>query len=138
MIKLDRENWKIKTDCETVGEFMTEAATFGLNVKVTIDDGDEYFFKGGQKTKVVDNTPIDKVLFDRTDYLFNSCASFRVFTKPKPKTVRKIGWLNIFRIGGKRVINGLYDSKEQADKAVGISDEFHVATVRVEWEEVEI
>lgn len=137
MIKLDTKDWKIETDCKTVGEFMTEASQFGLSVKVSIDDLDNYFFEGGQKVKVVDDTPIDKVLFDRADYTFNARASFRVFTKPKPKTVRKSGWLNIFLLAGKCVINGLYDSKEQAEKAVGISDEFHVATVRIEWEEVE-
>lgn len=92
MIKIDKENFKIETDCRTVGEFMTEASTFGLAVKVSIDDCDNYFFEGGQKVKVVDGTPIDKVLFDRTDYTFHARDSFRVFTKPKPKTVRKSGW----------------------------------------------
>lgn len=137
MIKLDTKNWKVETDCKTVGEFMTEAAAFGLSVKVSIDDCDNYFFEGGQKVKVVDDTPIDKVLFDRTDHTLNTRASFRVFTKPKPKTVRKTGWINIFQLCGKRIVNGLYDDKKEAEKAVGISDGFLVATARVEWEEVE-
>lgn len=137
MIKLDTKNWKVETDCRTVGEFMTEAAAFGLSVKVAIDDCDEYFFEGCQKVMVVDNTPIDKVLFDRTDYTLHARASFRVFTKPKPKTVRKSGWINIFRLGEKRVLNGFYKSKEEAVSFIGLEKDIHVATVKVEWEEVQ-
>ena len=140
MIKLDRENWKIETDCRTVGEFMTEASQFGLSVKVTIDDCDEYFFKGGQKTKVVDNTPIDKVLFDRTDYLFNARTSFRVFTKPKPNTVKKSGFVNLYRGGilqgincGYRVFASEQESREIFDMTADC-EKFAVA--KIEWEEV--
>ena len=105
-------------------------------MKISINDNDYYFFEGGQKVKVVDDTPIDNVLFDRTDYTLNARASFRVITKPKPKTVRKFGWINIFKLGGKRVLNGFYKSKEEAASFIGIEKDIHVATVKVEWEEV--
>lgn len=137
MIKLDTKNWKVETDCRTVGEFMTEASVFGLSVKVTINDVDEYFFEGCQKVKVVDNTPIDKVLFDRTDSTLHARASFRVITKPKPKTVMKSGWTNIFKLGEKRVLSGFYKSKEEAVSFIGLEKDIHIATVKVEWEEVQ-
>ena len=151
MIKIDKENFKIETDCKTVGEFMTEAAAFGLSVKVSIDDNDNYFFEGGQKVKVVDGTPIDKVLFDRTDYTLNARASFRVITKPKPKTVRKSGWVNVYRAGfdnykttpdNRRPAPQVYNSKEAAEQAVRLlSDpvelQMFTATAKIEWEEVQ-
>lgn len=138
MIKLDGVSWKIETDCRTVGEFMTEAAAlFGGHVDIIVD-GCRYEFHDTPKIRVTDDTPIGSVVWDyHGGGMFGGASDqFTVLTKPKPKTVRKSGWLNIFRLAGKRVINGLYDSKEQAEKAVGISDEFHVTTVRVEWEEV--
>ena len=151
MIKIDKENFKIETDCKTVGEFMTEAAAFGLSVKVSIDDNDNYFFEGGQKVKVVDGTPIDKVLFDRTDYTLNARASFRVITKSKPKTVRKSGWVNVYRAGfdnykttpdNRRPAPQVYNSKEAAEQAVRLlSDpvelQMFTATAKIEWEEVQ-
>lgn len=150
MIKIDKENFKIETDCKTVGEFMTEAAAFGLSVKVTINDNDNYFFEGGQKVKVVDDTPIDKVLFDLTDYTLNARASFRVFTKQKPKTVRNSGWVNIYRAGfnnykttpdNRRPAPQVYNSKEAAEQAVRLlsdpeEQQRFIATARIEWEEV--
>lgn len=52
-------------------------------------------------------------------------------------TIKVDGWINIYKVGEKRIIDGLFKSKEEADKAVGISDVFHIATVRIEWEEVQ-
>ena len=151
MIKIDKENSKIETDCKTVGEFMTEAAAFGLSVKVSINDNDNYFFEGGQKVKVVDDTPIDKVLFDLTDYTLNARASFRVFANPKPKTVAKSGWVNIYRAcfdnykttpGNRRLSPQIFNSKEAAEQAVRllsdpIERQMFVATAKIEWEEVQ-
>lgn len=140
MIKLDTNVWKVETDCKTVGEFMTEAAVFGLSVKVSIDDVCNYFFEGGQKVKVVDDTPIDKVLFDLTDYTLNARASFRVFTKPKPKTVRKSGFVNLYRGGillgincGYRVFASAQEARDVFDMTADC-EKFAVA--KIEWEEV--
>lgn len=136
MIKIDKENRKVETDCMTVGEFMTEAAAIyggGLVIEV---DGCRYEFHDSPKIRVTDETPLGSVAVERADSLLSGVTVLRVTTKPKPKTLNKSGWINIFRISGKRVINGLYESKAEAEKAVGIYDEFHVATVRVEWEEV--
>ena len=138
MIKLEKE-WKVETDCRTVGEFMTEAAALGLSVKVSINDCDNYFFEGGQKVKVVDDTPIDKVMFDRTDYTLHARASFRVFTKPKPKTVMKSGWVNIWRSetdGLTYCGENIYEDKSFAER-VGEDCGNNIATAKIEWEEVE-
>ena len=139
MIKLDTKEWKVETDCKTVGEFMTEAASFWPSVKVTINDGDEYFFEGGQKVKVVDNTPIEKVLFDRADYTLNARASFIVITKPKPKTVRKSGWVNIFKHKETKPFPAgfIYDDKKQceSDEAYLHCNGLFLAFAKIEWEE---
>ena len=140
MIKLDTKNWKIETDCNTVGEFMTEASVFGLSVYVTVDDNIHYSFEGGQKTMVVDDTPIDKVLFDRTDYTINARASFRVFTKPKPKTVKKSGWVNVFKVGDLKPFPAgfVYEDKKSCEKddAYLYCHGSFIATAKIEWEEV--
>lgn len=137
MIKLEKD-WKVETDCKTVGEFMTEAATFEFSVKVSIDDNNNYFFEGGQKVKVVDDTPIDKVLFDRTDYTLNARASFRVFTKPKPKTVKKSGWVNIYKCDvGRTTGRIIFETETAAKLARSLEGLKKVDTVCVEWEEVQ-
>lgn len=138
MINLDTKNWKVETDCMTVGEFMTEASTFGLSVCVTVDDNIHYGFEGGQKTIVVDDTPIDKVLFDRTDYTFNARWSFRVFTKPKPKTVKKSGWVNVWRSEMDGITycgDNIYEDKSLAER-VGKDCGNNIFTAKIEWEEV--
>lgn len=127
------EHGSVTTDCRTVGEFMTEAAAiYGGNLTIKVD-GCRYDLFDNPKLRVSDGTPLDFVTYASTP----GSMVFNVTTKPKPKTVRKSGLVNIFRLCGKMIVNGLYDSKEEAKKEVGISDEFHVATVRVEWEEVE-
>lgn len=136
MIKLDKENFKIETDCKTVGDFMTEAAAiFGGNVTFIVD-GCCYEFHDSPKVRVTDDTPIGSVAVEQADSLLSGVTVLRVTTAPKPKTEKHSGWINIFRISGKRIINGLYESNVEAENSVGIYDEFHVATVRVEWEEV--
>lgn len=137
MIKLDKENFKIETDCKTVGDFMTEAAAiFGGNVTFIVD-GCRYDFHDSPKVRVTDDTPIGSVAVEQADSLLSGVTVLRVTTAPKPKTEKHSGWINIFRISGKRIINGLYESNVEAENSVGIYDEFHVATVRVEWEEVQ-
>lgn len=126
------EHGSVSTDCKTVGQFMTEAAAIyggGLMIEV---ESDRYEFQGNPKIRVTDNTPVGEITYTSVP----GGITFIVKIKPKPKTVKQSGWINIFRISGKRIINGLYESKVEAEKAVGIYDEFHVATVRVEWEEV--
>ena len=136
MIKLDTKNWKVKTDCKTVGEFLTEASAFGLSVRVLIDEGFQYIFEGGQKVNVDDDTLLDKVYFDNADYLFNDRASFRVYTKSKPNTVKKNGWVAIFNDRGRWMTNCfVFDSKEAAIRNWNGIQEPIVA--KIEWEEVE-
>ena len=140
MIRIDKENFKIETDCKTVGEFMTEAAAFGLSVKISINDNDDYFFEGGQKVKVVDDTPIDNVLFDRTDYTLNARASFRVITKAEPKRVRKSGFVNLYRGGILQGINcgyKVFSSEQEARDIFDMTADCEKFAVgKIEWEEV--
>ncbi len=141
MIKLNPKNTapdyteygSVSTDCVTVGQFMTEAAAIYGSVLTIKVDGSKYEFSENSKIRVTDNTPLDFVTYASTP----GSKVFNVKIKPKPKTVKKSGWVNLFRLCGEMVVNGLYDSKEEAEKAVGIFDEFHVATVCVDWEEVE-
>lgn len=150
MIKLDKENFKIETDCKTVGEFMTEAAAI-FDSCVIIVDGCRYEFYDSPKTRVTDDTPLGSVAVERADSLLSGVTVLRVTTKPKPKTVRKSGWVNIYRANSdnykttpdnRRPSPQVYNSKEAAEQAVRLlSDpverQMFIATVKVEWEEVE-
>lgn len=138
MIKIDKENFKIETDCKTVGEFMTEAAAFGCDRLIIKVDGCRYEFFDNPKIRVTDDTPIGLVFVDSISSggINPDTVRITVITKPKPKTVIKSGWINIFMLGEKRVINGFYKSKEEALSYIGPEKDLHVATVKVEWEEL--
>lgn len=150
MIKLDKENFKIENDCKTVGGFMTEAAAiFGGNVTVIVD-GCRYEFHDSPKIRVTDDTPLGSVAVERADSLLSGVTVLRVTTAPKPKTVNKSGWVNIYRANSdnykttpdnRRPSPQVYNSKEAAEQAVRLlSDpverQMFIATVKVEWEEV--
>ena len=139
MIKIDKENYKIETDCKTVGEFMTEAAAiFGGNVTI-IADGCRYEFRDNPKITVTDDTPLGSVTVERADSLLSCVTVLRVTAKPKPKTVRKSGWVNILRSetdGMTYCGDNIYKDKSLAER-VGEDCGNNIATVRVEWEEVE-
>lgn len=150
MIKLEKENFKIETDCKTVGEFMTEAdAIFGGNVTFIVD-GCRYEFHDSPKIRVTDDTPLDCVAVERADSLLSGVTVLRVTTAPKPKTVRKNGWVNIYRANSdnykttpdnRRPSPQVYNSKEAAEQAVRllsnpVERQMFIATVKVEWEEV--
>ena len=95
MIRIDKENFKIETDCKTVGEFMTEAAAIGcdrLKIKV---DGCLYEFFDNPKIMVTDDTPIGFVFIDHivSGGITPDDVYITVHSKPKPKTVRKSGWV---------------------------------------------
>ena len=141
MIKIDKENFKIKTDCKTVGEFMTEAAAiFGGNVTVIVD-GCRYEFHDSPKIRVTDDTLLGSVALERADSLLSGVTVLRVTTAPKPKTVRKSGFVNLYRGGILQGINCGYRVFASEQEAMGIFDmtadceKFAVA--KIEWEEVE-
>lgn len=151
MIEIDKENFKITTDSKTVGEFMTEAAAvFGGNVTV-IADGCRYEFHDSPKIRVTDDTPLGSVALERADSLLSGVTVLRVTTAPNPKTVRKSGWVNIYRANSdnykttpdnRRPAPQVYNSKEAAEQAVRllsnpVERQMFIATVKVEWEEVE-
>ena len=150
MIKLDKENFKIETDCKTVGEFMTEAAAIFVGNVAVIVDGSRYEFHDNPKIRVTDDTPLECVAVERADSLLSGVTVMRVTTKPKPKTVRKSGWVNIYRASfdnykttpeNMRPAPQVYNSKEAAEQAFRmLSDpaerKMFIATVKVEWEEV--
>lgn len=138
MIKIDKENLKIETDCKTVGEFMTEvSAIFDGNVTI-IADGCRYEFHDSPKIKVTDDTPLSSVEMERSDSLLSGVTVLRVTTKPKPKTVRKIGWVNIYRATddrSKRFVGSIYDTKAEANKLP--KSAARIAVAKIEWEEVQ-
>lgn len=133
MIKINKENWKVETDCKTVGEFMTEAAAMFYNC-VIIVDGCRYEFKESPKVRVTDNTPIGSVTMDGNGDIF-------ITTKPCPKTVTRHGWVNLYHKGWiDGIIPGsrLFKTEEEAAGRFDISTDCEkLATARVEWEEVE-
>lgn len=141
MIKIDKQNFKIETNCKTVGEFMTSAAAFGcdrLKIKV---DGCLYEFFDNPKIRVSDDTPIGLVFIDGigSGGTTPDVVHITVITKPKPKIVRKSGWVNIWRSetdGLTYCGENIYEDKSLAER-VGKDCGNNIATVRVEWEEVE-
>ena len=150
MIKLDTKNWKVETDCKTVGEFMTQAAELsGGNITIIVD-GCRYEFHDNPKIRVTDETPLGSVAVEQADSLLSGVTVLRVTTAPKPKTVRKSGWVNIYRASfdnykttpeNMRPAPQVYNSKEAAEQAFRmLSDpterKMFIATVKVEWEEV--
>lgn len=152
MIKIDKENFKIETDCRTVGEFMTEAAAiYGVNLTIKVD-GCRYEFFDNPKIRVTDDTPIGLVFIDGigSGGINPDVVRITILSKPKPKTVRKRGWVNVYRASfgnykttpdNRRPAPQVYNSKEAAEQAVRLlSDpverQMFTATAKIEWEEV--
>ena len=129
---------------------MTEAAELsGGNITIIVDFC-RYEFHDNPKIMVTDDTPLECVTVERSDSLLSGVTVLRVTTKPKPKTVRKSGWVNIYRASfdnykttpeNMRPAPQVYNSKEAAEQAFRmLSDQaerkMFIATVKVEWEEV--
>lgn len=139
MIKLDKENFKIETDCRTVGEFMTEAAAiFGGNITIIVD-GCRYEFHDNPKIMVTDDTPINFVLLDGigSGGPGHDTVYIKVLTAPKPKTVRKSGWVSIYRAAddsSKRIVGTIRDTKAEANELPKSAS--RIAVAKIEWEEV--
>lgn len=143
MIKLDKENFKIETDCRTVGEFMTEAAAlFGCYRLEIIVYGCRYEFFDSPKIRVTDDTPINFVYLDciGSGGIGPDTVYIKVLTKPKPKTVKKSGWVNVWRSetdGMTYCGESIFMDKSLAER-VGKDRRNYIATVKIEWEEVAI
>ena len=132
------EHGSVSTDCVTVGEFMTEAtASYGGGLVIEVD-GCRYEFNDHPKISVTDNTQIDEILY--------SCAPgsiiFIVKTKPKPKTVKRSGWVNLYKteLGNYCIIGKMYGKENECytdptRKEVIVNADF-VTTAKIEWEEV--
>ena len=142
MIKIDKQTKEITTDCRTVGEFMTEAAAIlGGNVTIIVD-GCRYEFHDNPKIRVTDDTPLGSVAVERAESLLSGVTVLRVTTAPKPKTVKKSGWANLYRtvLGNYCIIGNVYGMEKDCytdptRKEVIINAEF-VTTAKIEWEEV--
>ena len=135
MIKIDKENFKIETDCKTVGDFMTEAAAILEGNVTVIVDGCRYEFHDNPKIRVTDETPLGSVAVERADSLLSGVTVLRVTTKPKPKTVRKSGWIQLYKDSRGYFAGCVRESKEDFVKEIGYNCE-KVAAVKIEWEEV--
>ena len=137
MIKINKENFEIETDCDTVGKFITQAAAFGcdrLEIKV---DGCRYEFFDNPKIRVTDDTPIGSVFVDSigSGGITPDVVRITVLTKPKPKTVRKSGWVTIYNDRGRWMTNRfVFDSKEAAIRNWdGLQEPI---AAKIEWDEV--
>lgn len=150
MIKIDKENRKVEIDCKAVGEFMTQAAELsGGNITIIVD-GCRYEFHDNPTIKVTDNTPLGSITVEQADSLLSGVTVLRVTTAPKPKTIRREGWVNIYRVSfdnfkttpdNSRPAPQVYNSREAAEQAVRLlfdpeEREMFIATVKIEWEEV--
>jgi len=131
MIKINNETNEITTDCKTVGEFITQAAAVFYSC-VIIVDGCRYEFVRTPKVRVTDETQIETVTMDRD-------CDIVITTKPRPKTVTRHGWVNLYHKGWiDGIIPGsrLFNTQEEAADRFDISiDCEKLATARVEWEE---
>lgn len=139
MIKIDKQTKEITTDCKTVGEFMTQAASFGFDRLEINVDGCRYEFFGSPKIRVTDDTPINFVLLDGigSGGPGHDTVYIKVLTKPKPKTVKKSGWINIYDHDGVRTTSRcIFETESGAKFALSNAGYPKVATVRLEWEEV--
>lgn len=144
MIKLDSGNiagdythyGSVSTDCKTVGEFMTQAVEKFKNVKIIIDDNCTYYFKGGEKVMVTDDTEIESARYvDDT----NPKTPLRIYVKTKPKPKYKVcsGWVNVWRGTDGVVYAGetIFQIKQDAEQySNGLGNQIDVA--RIEWKEV--
>ena len=142
MIKIDKENRKVETDCKTVGDFMTEAAELSGGNITFIVDGCRYEFHDNPKIKVTDETPLGSVTVEPADSLLSGTTVLSVTTAPKPKTVKRSGWVNLYKTGlGNYCIIGKVYGKENecytdpTRKEVIVNADF-VTTAKIEWEEV--
>lgn len=127
------EHGSVSTDCKTVGKFMTQVAAIFVGNLTVIVDGCRYEFSDNPKIRITDDTPIDEISYASVP----GRISFKVKTKPKPKTVKKSGWVCIYRATDdvtKWIDGTIYDTKEEADK-LPIS-ESRIAVAKIEWEEV--
>lgn len=129
------EHGSVTTDCRTVGEFMTEAAEiYGSNLTIKVD-GDRYEFSEKPKIRVTDNTAIDEVTYASAP----GSMVFIVKTKPKPKTVKRYGWVNLYQVKGVRPIpvGFVYMTNEEckADASRIVNESEFSVVAKVEWEE---
>lgn len=125
------EYGSVTTDCRTVGEFMTQAAAIygvGLTIKV---GGFRYEFFDNPKIRVTDDTPIDEISYASAP----GSVTFIVNTKPKPKTVKKSGWIQLYKDSRRYFAGYVRENKEDFSKEIGYNCE-KVAAVKIEWEEV--
>ena len=96
-------------------------------------------FHDNPNIRVTDGTPLGGVAVERADSLLSGVTVLRVTARPKPKTVRKSGWVNIYRdrddehqrILGPRI----FPSEYAANAPLSLVN--RVAVARIEWEEVE-
>lgn len=124
------EHGSVSTDCMTVGEFMTQsAAIYGGNLTIKVD-GCRYVLYDNPKLRVSDDTPIDEVTYASTP----DSITFIVKTKPKPKTVKKSGWVVVYKDRGTWMTNPfVFESKDAAIRNwYGFQEPI---AAKIEWEE---
>lgn len=139
MIKFDSGNiaedythyGQMITDCRYVGQFVTEAVQMFDNVTFRVNDT-VFNVKGhGDGFKYESFAQIESV-----EYSTRMQGEMFFHIKTKPKTVKREGWVNIYKTynGGYCVDGMVYDSRQECAEAN--ANNLRVATAHVEWEEV--
>lgn len=130
------EHGSVSTDCKTVGQFMTEAAAIYVGGLVIEVDGCRYKFSGNPKIRVADNTPVGEITYTSVP----GGITFIVKTKPKPKTVKRSGWVNVLKYSDSNPFPAgvIYPDKKscESDEAFICCKDIFVAVAKIEWEEV--
>ncbi|MBR3551496.1 MAG: hypothetical protein IKO09_05840 [Bacteroidales bacterium] len=127
----------ITTDCLTVGQFVTEAVAKFSKGEITFQVDDATFTvrgKGNEAFRYESRLKIYSV-----EYVSGWSDDITFIVKTKPKTVRREGWVNIYRDskdGNHRTVGTcIYPSEYAANAPLSLVN--RVAVARIEWEEPE-
>lgn len=127
----------VTTDCITVGQFVTEAVALFSKGEITFQVDDATFTvrgKGNEAFRYESRLKINSV-----EYVSGWSDDIAFIVKTKPKTVRREGWVNIYRDSkddNKRTVGThIYPNEYAATAPLALLN--CVATVRIEWEEPE-
>ena len=127
----------VTTDCLTVGQFVTEAVAKFSKGEITFKVDDATFTvrdKGNEVFRYESRLKIESV-----EYVSGWTDDITFIVKTKPKTVRRDGWVNIYRDskdGNQRTVGTcIYPSEYAANAPLSLVN--RVAVARIVWEEPE-
>ena len=125
----------VTTDCLTVGQFVTEAVAKFSKGEITFQVDDATFTVRGKGNEMFRHEIRLKI--ESVEYVSGWTDDITFIVKTKPKTVKREGWVNIYRDSkddNKRTVGThIYPSEYAATAPLALLN--CVATVRIEWEE---